>query len=106
MAMKKSASDPAKYKPSTQERRTPKDDAAGFLTMDALGNADKGFMLGLSDQLVLLARAGTVGHQVDKRELNFMVSCVNGRQPRDQFEAMLAAQMAAIHLATMRYSKR
>jgi hypothetical protein len=35
-----------------------------------------------------------------------MLSVVKGIKPRDQTEAMLAAQMAAIHAATMTFAKR
>ena len=35
-----------------------------------------------------------------------MLSMVKGVQPRDQIEAMLAAQMAAVHKATMTFARR
>jgi hypothetical protein len=35
-----------------------------------------------------------------------MLSVVQGVKPKDQLEAMLAAQMAAIHLATMTFARR
>jgi hypothetical protein len=38
--------------------------------------------------------------------LNFMLSIVKGIDPRDQVEAMLAAQMAAVHNATMTFARR
>ena len=44
--------------------------------------------------------------QIDELGPNFMVSVVKGIQPRDQIEAMLAAQMAAVHMATMRFARR
>jgi len=34
-----------------------------------------------------------------------MLAVVKGIKPRDQMEAMLAAQMAAVHTATMRFSR-
>jgi len=34
--------------------------------------------------------------------LDFTTSVIVGSKPKDAFEAMLAAQMAAVHLATMR----
>src|SRR5208283_33464 len=37
--------------------------------------------------------------------LNFMVSVVKDIGPRDQIEAMLAAQMAAVQLATMTFAR-
>jgi hypothetical protein len=35
-----------------------------------------------------------------------MLSMVKGIEPRDQLEAMLAAQMAAVHNATMTFARR
>jgi hypothetical protein len=74
-----------------------------MLLMDALGTADFDFFNGLLDQL---ANAGSKGGQIDERRLNFMFSVVKGIQPRDQLEAMLAAQMAAVHMATMTFARR
>jgi transcriptional regulator with AAA-type ATPase domain len=42
----------------------------------------------------------------DERALNFMLSIVKGVQPRDQLEAMLATQMAAIHELILTYARR
>jgi hypothetical protein len=74
-----------------------------MLLMDALGTADFDFFSGLLDQL---ASAGSKGGQIDERRLNFMLSVVKGVQPRDQLEVMLAAQMAAVHMATMTFARR
>jgi predicted component of type VI protein secretion system len=60
------------------------------------------FMGGLLDQL---ANAGSRGQQIDEGALNFMLSVVQGVKPKDQLETMLAAQMAAIHMATMRFAR-
>jgi hypothetical protein len=73
------------------------------LLMGALGTTDTDFMDGLLTQL---ANAGTQGRTVDGRGLNFMLSVVKGVGPKDQVEAMLAAQMAAIHMATMTFARR
>jgi hypothetical protein len=40
---------------------------------------------------------------VDGRGLNFMLSIVKGVEPKDQVEAMLAAQMAAVRNAIMTF---
>jgi hypothetical protein len=70
----------------------------GFLLMqDALGAAGGAFTYGLLGQL---ARATSGGEQVSETDLNFMVSVIKGIEPRDQVESMLAAQMAAIHMAS------
>ena len=62
------------------------------LLMNALGTPDPSFLHGLLGQR---ANAGTHGQNVEEREFNFMLSLVIGVAPRDQVEAMLAAQMAA-----------
>ncbi len=78
--------------------------AVGFaLIMNALGTTDPSFLDGLLGQL---ANAGTHGRNVEEREFNFMLSLVIGVEPRDQVEAMLAAQMAAVHNATMTFARR
>jgi hypothetical protein len=80
------------------------DDLVGqMLLMDALGTGDLDFYHGLLNQL---ATAGSKGGQVDERGLNFMLSVMKGVQPRDQLETMLAAQMAAVHMATMTIAQR
>ena len=40
------------------------------------------------------------------RNFIFMLSVMKGVQPRDQLEAMLAAQMAVVHMATMTIAQR
>ena len=53
-----------------------------------------------------LAGASTRGENVDEETLNFMLSVMKGIEPRDQLEAMLAAQMAAVHVASMTFARR
>jgi len=74
-----------------------------LLLMKALGTTESGFIDGL---LAQLANAATKGRAVDDRGLNFMLAVVKGIEPRDQVEAMLAAQMAAVHNATMTFARR
>jgi hypothetical protein len=73
------------------------------LLMEALGTADLDFVTGLLQQL---ANAGSQGQKVDESGINFLLSVVKGAKPKDQFEAMLSAQMAAIHTATMTFAQR
>ena len=73
------------------------------LLMDALGTVDIDFYRALLDQL---ARAASEGDKIDERKLNFMLSVVKGVESKDQLETMLAAQMAAVHVATMTFSLR
>ena len=72
------------------------------LVMDALGSADEDFLDGIKYQL---ANASGHGQDIDERGLNFMLSVIKGIEPRDQLEAMLAAQMAAVHVATMDFAR-
>jgi hypothetical protein len=73
------------------------------LLMDALGTADIDFYGGLIAQLAsAVLRKG----QIDEHSLNFMLSVVKGIEPKDQVEALLAAQMAAVHMATMTFARR
>jgi hypothetical protein len=77
--------------------------AGQALLMDAIGTADLDFYGGLIEQLASAAwRKG----QIDEHSLNFMLSVVKGIEPKDQVEAMLAAQMAAVHMTTMTFARR
>ena len=73
----------------------------GALLMDALATADEDFLNGIVDQI---ASASAHGQDIE-RGLNFMLSVIKGIEPRDQLEAMLAAQMAAVHVATMTFAR-
>ncbi len=73
----------------------PDEDVGHALLMEALGTMDIDFLIGLLKQLA------DAGRENDEDGLNFMLSVVKGVKPRDQVEAMLAAQMAAVHKATM-----
>src|SRR5262249_4987389 len=74
-----------------------------LLLMEALGTKDEDFYRGLLSQLL---NVGTQGKKVKARDLNFVLSIVKGVAPADQVEAMLAAQMAAVHSATMTFARR
>lgn len=73
------------------------------LVMESVGTTNADFAHGLIGQLL---NAGTQGKKADESALNFMLSMVRGVEPRDQVEAMLAAQMATIHNATMTFARR
>jgi hypothetical protein len=80
------------------------DEATGYAVLMAkLGTTDFDFLIGLLGQLV---DAGSSSPKLDDQRIDFMLSAVKGIEPRDQVEAMLAAQMAAIHVATMRFARR
>jgi hypothetical protein len=65
---------------------------------NALGSGDPFFVIGLCNQL-LHSRSASNPFLADR--LNFMLSIVNGIEPRDATEALLASQMAAVHCALM-----
>jgi hypothetical protein len=73
------------------------------LLADALGTGDYDFAAGLLAQLTDVSRSSKVA---TKQELDFMLSVVRGISPRDETEALLAAQMATIHNATMVAARR
>jgi hypothetical protein len=69
----------------------------------AFGTRSDDFVNGLVSQLVNI---GSQGKQADQKGVAFVASIVGGVHPTDQVEAMLAAQMAAVHLATMTFARR
>src|SRR6202020_3310067 len=73
------------------------------LLATALGTTDTDFINGLLRQLV---NAGSDGAEIDERGINFMLAVGKGIKPNDQIEAMLAAQMAAVHMASMTFPRR
>ena len=76
----------------------------GYLLLsEALATTDDDFLGGLLNQLV---NAALRGGKVDETELNFLVSVIKDIKPRDQFETMLAAQMAVTHEAVMTFARR
>jgi len=82
------------------------DAVVGFALLDkALGSTDRAFVNGLLKQLAY-ANLDSEGETVSETGLNFAVAVVNGVEPRDQLEAMLAAQMAAVHVATMKVAQQ
>jgi len=71
--------------------------------MAAVGTTDMKFFNGLIGQLV---DAGSKNGQPAEEIVNFTLSAITGVEPRDQVEAMLAAQMAVIHAHTMAAAKK
>jgi len=75
------------------------DKAVGHaLLMKAIGTGDLDFYRGILHQITDRG----LGREVDLREVNFMLSAIEGFEPRNQFETMLAAQMAAVHVSAMK----
>jgi hypothetical protein len=73
------------------------------LLLNALGTTNTIFADGLLKQV---SRIAADGHDVAADKINFMVAVIGDIEPRDQMEAMLAAQMAAVHMATMSCAAR
>lgn len=73
------------------------------LLCDTFGTGDAHFADGLLTQLAHVSRTGK---DLTTRELNIMVATVHAIEPRDPVEALLAAQMAAVHQATMVAARR
>ncbi len=71
--------------------------------MMATGSSEIEFLEGLLKQL---GDASALKGQPAPERFDFMLSVVKGIDPRDQTEAMLAAQMAAVHMATMTFARR
>jgi hypothetical protein len=69
----------------------------------ALGTADADF---INSILTQLANATSKESGADEGQLNFVLSVLAGVAPRDRVEAMLAVQMALVHLATITFTQR
>jgi hypothetical protein len=75
------------------------DPALGYELLAEAMAADSGsFLQGTLDALALIAQRGTI---VDEGQMNYALSIVCGLRPKDQTEALLGVQMAAIHMATL-----
>jgi hypothetical protein len=110
-----------KYKAQTAAEKTPRikvshDKKATAISLDhpdeligsvllaeALGTVDGDFVSGLLTQL---GNATSQDQRPNESAINFLLSVIKGAKPKDQFEAMLAAQMAAIHTATMTFTRQ
>jgi hypothetical protein len=73
------------------------------LVANAFGTGSPHFVSGLLAQLADVSRTGA---EVKSTELDFMLTVVRGIEPKDETEALLAVQMAAIHNATVSAARR
>jgi hypothetical protein len=79
-----------------------KDQSVGVvLLMDSCGTVDVNFLNPLLTQL-----ANATGKEMQEANLNFALSVIADIKPKDQLEAMLAAQMACVHIASMTFARR
>ncbi len=94
-------------RPRSRQSKIPKPDmsttALESRLVKAVGSRDPDFLRGLLSQLVA---AGELGRETDDYEVNFLLSVVEGVAPRDVVEGMLAAQMAMVHVASVRVARR
>ena len=73
------------------------------LLMQSIGTTDLDFMSGILDQLV---NADSSAPELRESKVNFILSVIKGAKPTDQIEAMLALQMAVLHMAAMTSARR
>jgi len=78
----------------------PDDTIGRIASMRSVGTSDPYFFSGIVGQLA------NVSNGVDEQGLNIMLSMVRSVEPKDGTEAMIAAQMAAIHSLTMTAAHR
>ncbi len=76
---------------------------AQILLLESLATADTDFLTGLLNQV---ATVTMVDGEVVEESMNFVLSMIKGIEPRDPLETMLATQMAAIHVATIKMAKQ
>lgn len=74
-----------------------------MLLANALGCGDPDFIAGLIAQIVHVTAKG---QEASQELANFMLSAIKGIEPKDDVEAMLAAQMAATHMLSMTFARR
>jgi histone H3/H4 len=70
--------------------------AGCVLLLDAMGTEDVILAEGLLNQIMNVARTGK---ELTSRDVNTMLATMHAIAPRDATEALLASQMAAIHVA-------
>lgn len=85
------------------ENAHPDPSVGGRTLMAQLGTSSPDFLDGIIKQTV----AGYAGGKVPSTEdVNFLIGALRGIEPRDEVEAMLAAQMVAVHNATMKVAEQ
>jgi len=78
----------------------------GGAPMDAYGSTDDHFLRGLVDQVANASSSADFPERPDQLGIGFMLAVIRGIEPRDQIDAMLASQMAAVHVHAMKYANR
>jgi hypothetical protein len=73
------------------------------LIAEAVNSRSHAFLEGLFSQI---SNASAIGGKANEKDINFMVSVVASIKPKEEIEAMLAAQMAAVHMSAMISARR
>jgi hypothetical protein len=71
--------------------------------MESLNVHDQDFLHGILNQLANIAGSGAFETE---KGMNFILSVVKNIEPQDHVEVMLAVQMAAVHMASMTFTRR
>jgi hypothetical protein len=74
---------------------------ASNLLAESLGTASGDFAIGILNQISTLS---CKDGKVSEEQLNFLLSVIEGVEPRNEVEAMLALQMGVVHMASMKAS--
>ncbi|RUM18801.1 hypothetical protein EFD56_14825 [Rhizobium phaseoli] len=80
----------------------PRQEVGMAVLMKAMGVSDESVFYAFVRQLT---NAVSKDENADVSELNSAIALVAGIEPRDHLEAMLAVQMATVHMAAMRHSR-
>lgn len=82
--------------------RHPRQEVAGAVVMKAVGITDQHLYTAMISQVT---NALSRGQDADVSELNAAIAMVAGIAPRDNLEAMLAFQMATVHVLSLRHAR-
>ncbi|WP_311272120.1 MULTISPECIES: hypothetical protein [unclassified Rhizobium] len=88
--------------PNMIKFRHPRQEVAGAVVMKALGISDQRLYTSLIAQVT---NALSRGKEADVAELNAAIAMVSGIEPRNHLEAMLAFQMATVHVLSLRHAR-
>ena len=72
------------------------------LAIQAFGSEDDGFIKGIMNQVLQLSNDGKGA--IDPGQMEFITGALLGIKPKDELEAMLAAQILANHVLTMKFA--
>ncbi|WP_395449393.1 hypothetical protein ACHMW7_05835 [Aminobacter sp. UC22_36] len=72
------------------------------LQSEAIKSNSNSYYIGTTDALAQLSR---IGDKVHENTFNYAFALIAGIEPKDQLESMLAVQMAAVHMATLKAAR-